>query len=270
MKTIQVLESKEKFPARKYVFIKNGKSVESTYIDRGNKDIICVSTMFGCPVKCNFCASGNSYLGNLSKEEIISMVDSIIENEGLKNEKKLLIFFMGSGEPLLNADQVLGVIEELIKRGSNFHFAMSVSGINIKNLKLFSHLSRDKLKVQFSLHNPFNEERKNMIPLTEDLDKIFQELSCLKFDTEINYIVLEGINDSERHARELSNFIKKHKFKLKINEYHKIGNEIWESSKKDAFLSILRKNNVDFELYSTDGADIRGACGQLTSRIIKC
>jgi len=266
MKIKSILESMGEFPAKKYIFEKENKTVEFTYINRPEKHIICISCMFGCPVGCCFCASGNSYNGNLNNEDMVSAIKDIIKNEKISQDKRLLLSFMGSGEPLLNIEQVNQVIDYFHKF-ENVYFVISVSGINIERVLLFN--KRSKVKIRFSMHNPNNIERKQMIPGTDDLDKILRILSRIDNEIEINYVLLDGINDSNLHAEKLAALINTFKFYLKINEYHQIGNSLKESSKKEYFLSILDKNKVKYELYSTDGTDINGACGQLVSQVIK-
>jgi 23S rRNA (adenine2503-C2)-methyltransferase len=266
MKINNILISNGEFPTKKYIFEKENKTVEFTYVNRPEKHIICISCMFGCPVRCIFCASGTSYNGNLNSEDMIYAVKDIINNEKISNDKKLLLSFMGSGEPLLNIEQVNQVIDYFHKF-LNVYFVISTSGVNIEQALLFN--NKSKIKIRLSLHNPENLERKEMIPKTEDLDKILKVLSKINNEIEINYILLEGINDSKVHAEKLATLINTFNFYLKINEYHQVKDSVKESSKKENFLRILNKNKVKYELYSTDGTDIKGACGQLVSQLTK-
>jgi 23S rRNA (adenine2503-C2)-methyltransferase len=266
MKIKNILESNGKFLTKKYIFEKEDKTVEFSYINRLDKHIICVSCMFGCPVGCIFCASGSSYFGNLTSEDMISSIKNIIIKEKIPKEERVLISFMGSGEPLLNIEQIKKVIY-FFKEFPNVNFAISVSGIEIERIFLFN--NEPNIKIQLSLHNPNNLERKQMIPYTEDLNKILGVLSKLNNEVEINYILLDGINDSKIHAEKLAGLANSFKFPLKINEYHKIRDSIYESSKKGEFLKILQKNKTNYEMYSTDGADIGGACGQFVSQQLK-
>jgi 23S rRNA (adenine2503-C2)-methyltransferase len=222
--------------------------------------------MFGCPIGCSFCLSGGSYNGNLNSQDMIYAIINIIKNENIPRNERLLLSFMGSGEPLLNVEQIRQVID-FFKKFTNIHFSISISGIEIERISLFD--NGENIKVQLSLHNPDNLERKKMIPGTEDLNKIFRVLSKLSNEIEINYILLDGVNDSEIHAEKLAALINTFKFHLKINEYHQIGNSFRESSKKEAFLRILDKNKTNYELYSTDAVDVKGACGQLVSQLTR-
>mgnify|MGYP001605248835 CR=1 FL=1 len=265
----EILKSEGKFMTKKYIFEKEGKIAESVFIDRGNKNILCISSMFGCPVKCNFCASGLNYFGKLTKNDILDTVYQIIENENVDNNKKLLISFMGSGEPLMNISSVSGSIRELSREFLNPYFAISFSGSRINNLSKLDDLNDLNLKLQFSLHSPYNYERKKLIPLTDDLYKILPLLSKSPFVLEINYTLIDGLNDSENHAEKLSELIKDNNFKLKINEYHEVGDNFKKSTNDQNFFEILKRNKVCYEFYSTDGVDIGAACGQLKTQKIK-
>jgi len=275
MKCIKVLSSSKDYPTKKYIFENKGKSVEASYVNRGNKNIVCVSCMFGCPVKCKFCASGKTYYGNLTSKNMISIVNSIIKKE-VKNSNKILISFMGSGEPLLNLEEVLKSISYFHSKIANSHFAISVSGTKINNLsKLaeYSVQSKIPIKIQLSLHSPFDSERKTLIPTTSNIDEIFKMINKYKKvsnnPVELNYILLNKVNDSVKHAKALASLIKKYKFDIKINEYHNVGLGFTESQNKTNFIGILNKLSIFPELYSTDGQDINAACGQLVSQIRK-
>jgi 23S rRNA (adenine2503-C2)-methyltransferase len=269
MKLENIISSNKQFLVRKYVFEKDGKNVESVFVDRGNKNIICLSSMFGCPVRCKFCASGTNYFGKLSRNDILDMVYEIIEEEDIDYDKKLLISFMGSGEPLMNIISVRDSIKKLSEKIPGTYFALSFSGARIDNLSLLDGVDNSKIKLQFSLHSPYDSERKAMIPLTDDLGKILYLLSNSPFDLEINYCLMNDVNDSVRHALDLSELIKQHNFKLKINEYHDVGNNFKTSRNNESFFEVLKNKGVDFEYYSTDGVEIGAACGQLKSKKIK-
>ncbi len=274
MKCIDKLNSEDNYPTTKYIFENNGKTVESTYINREEKHIICLSTMYGCPIKCKFCASGLSYFGKLNQEEIINMVNYIIKDKDLLNSnKRILISFMGSGEPLLNLNAIINVIKFLNQNIPSCYFAISVSGKSIDKLDLLindKEIRSIKPKIQFSLHSPYNEERKKLIPFTEDLDVIIKKLKDYQEkvgkEVDLNYLIFDNINDSMQHAIDLAKLIKKAGLKLKINQYHDVNLGIKESKNKTQFIKYLNEENVYPEIYFTDGGNIQAACGQLTSK----
>lgn len=269
MKLKKILISKGDFLTKKYIFENGGKTIEAVYVDRVNKNIICMSCMFGCPVKCKFCASGETYFGKLNSHEMNEIIFEIVSKESLNQEKKLLISFMGTGEPCLNLDSIIKTIEFISQKYPKSYFAISISGTASKKLEKLNNVKNKNVKIQFSLHSPYDDERKNLIPLTDNIGNIFAILSTLNFDIEINYLLLNNINDSETHAIELCNLVRGTNYSLKINEYHAVGKGFIESMNKQNFISILKKERICFETYATDGVDIGAACGQLKSKILK-
>jgi len=268
MKFLNSSESFSNFYVKKYNFIgKNNKIVSSVYIDRKDKDIICLSCMFGCPVKCKFCKSGQSYFGNLEYNDIIYMINYIYNDKKLSENKKIIFSFMGSGEPLLNYKNVYKTINYINKEYKNISISLSISGANMNKFRSFVSNLETYPKIQFSLHSAYNDERKEIIPLTDNLDYILNELYYYKMlsdkEIELNYILLNNINDSSSHINVLIDILKKYLFKLKINEYHDVNLGINESANKDKFIVLLNENNIFPEIYSTDGVDIGAACGQL-------
>ena len=181
---------------------------------------------------------------------------------------------MGSGEPLLNINEVSGSIKELSKISGSY-FSISISGIAIDNLDF---LAKDKdiikkPKIQFSLHSPFNPQRRELIPKTEDIEKVLAKLQLYRENTgkdiDLNYILLDNINDTPAHCEKLLDIINQTGFNLKINEYHPVSSGFLESKNKEKFVLWLRENEVYPEVYATDGADISAACGQLVSEYLK-
>lgn len=277
MEHIETSCSSINYPTKKYMFEKDGKTVDAVYVDRNVKDIVCLSCMYGCPVKCKFCASGLSYFGRLSKGDLLYISDFIIKDTRLAgSNKKLLISFMGCGDPMLNAKTVIRFIKSVRQKFSNASFSMSLSGVKISNLKLFikdEDMKEIKPKVQLSLHSPYNRERRKLIPLTSNLNMIMLKLEeyreAIGVEPELNYIILNGVNDSKEHAEDLARLANKYKSKLKINEYHDVGLGFKESDNKEEFIRWLGEKGVMPEIYATDGYDIGAACGQLRSEMIK-
>ncbi len=261
MRIIRTEEQNKPHYTKKYVF--EGKSeVSSIYIDRKNKDIICISSMYGCPVKCEFCKSGERYEGRLTHEEIIFMINHIVIDKKLGG-KRIVFSFMGSGEPLLNTINIAKTINFISKKFVNYSVSISISGAGILNFKELINNIQIFPQIQFSLHSPFEDERRNLIPLTSSLDTILPILKNYDGNVEINYILLEKINDSNEHAKKLAELLKKYDFKLKINEYHKVNIKYSESKNKQIFIGKLMEESINPEIYATDGVEIGAACGQL-------
>jgi 23S rRNA (adenine2503-C2)-methyltransferase len=274
MRHLQTINSSKNYPNKKYVFEEDGKTVEASYINREDKDIICLSSMYGCSVGCGFCASGKSYNGDLHYEDILNTAIYIFKDNSLKeNDKRKLFSFMGSGEPLLNVQPVKESIKSLSKWVKNSYFSLATSGIATYNLAFFVddiHILEVQPKIMFSLHSPFDSQRKILIPKTQKLEYVLDMLQSYKMivdkQIELNYVILQNFNDSKDHAKELVNLVRQTGFDLKINKYHDVSLGFKESRNKDQFIEWLKEKGVNPEIYVTDGEDIQGSCGQLTSK----
>lgn len=163
---------------KKFVFEKEDAVFESVmykYPDYKTRTVMCVSVQSGCPVGCEFCGTGKHFVRNLEVEEIIAQVVTLKQHaereEGLDNLNsacaKFQIMFMSMGEPFLNYPNVKEAIIELHKMYPNADLLVSTVGINkgeeiIDFIRLSSMIN--KIGLQLSLHNPFDEERKKLIP----------------------------------------------------------------------------------------------------------
>lgn len=281
MKLLEIQESKFNYLAKKYIFIgDNGYTVSSVYIDRMDKDIVCLSCMYGCPVGCGFCKSGENYYGKISSADMNFMCDYIAKDNNFTEEKRKVFSFMGNGEPLLNHSQVANTINYIGNTYKNYKVSVSLSGPDIGLFPQFIKNIKVQLpKFQFSLHSPFNQERESLIPYTSNLELIwdvFNDYLNAHSDEkiELNYVLLNGINDSDWHSTMLAgiinllNDISNNKYLLKINEYHLVNPKYFESVNKDNFIKKLKEFNIIPEVYSTDGVEIGAACGQLNSQQI--
>ena len=148
---------------KKYLFeTQQGQYIESAYIPDRDRATLCVSSQAGCRMGCRFCATARQGLQHsLSAGEIINQIVSLPDRDRLTN-----IVFMGMGEPLDNLDNVLNAIEILT---AEWGFGWSPTRITLSTAGVARHLATflDKTKVHLavSLHNPFHEERAEIMPI---------------------------------------------------------------------------------------------------------
>ena len=148
---------------KKYLFpTQQGQYIESAYIPDADRATLCVSSQAGCRMGCRFCATARQGLQHsLSAAEIINQILSIPESEKLTN-----LVFMGMGEPLDNMSNVLAAIEIIT---SPWGMGWSPSRITLSTAGVASNLAQflDSTKVHLavSLHNPFHEERAEIMPI---------------------------------------------------------------------------------------------------------
>ncbi|MBQ1953928.1 MAG: 23S rRNA (adenine(2503)-C(2))-methyltransferase RlmN, partial [Alistipes sp.] len=211
---------------KKYLFrTSEGEYIESAYIPDGDRATLCVSSQAGCRMGCRFCATGRQGLQHsLSTAEIINQVLSIPESDRLTN-----LVFMGMGEPLDNIDNVLRALQIITSDWgmgwSPTRVTLSTAGVG-RELDRF--LQESKVHLAISLHNPFHEQRREIMPI-ENAYPIHEVCDTLRrYDftgqrrVSFEYIVMEGLNDSPSHIKELCRLLDGIKCRINLIRFHKI------------------------------------------------
>ena len=257
---------------KKYLFRTfEGEYIESALIPDGERMTLCVSSQAGCRMGCKFCATGRmGFRHQLSSTEIINQIVSIPERDQLTN-----LVFMGMGEPLDNIDNLLATLDILT---SEWGMAWSPTRITVSTAGVAKTLPRlldeQKVHIAVSLHNPFPEERKEIMPI-ENAYSIRQVCDILRrYDfthqrrVSFEYIVLEGMNCSPRHIKELSRLLDGIKCRINLIRFHKIPDSPFFSpplEKIIEFRDTLTKRGIQTTLRASRGEDIEAACGLLST-----
>ncbi|WP_311147527.1 23S rRNA (adenine(2503)-C(2))-methyltransferase RlmN [Prevotella pallens] len=256
----------------KYLFpTDNGKFVETVYIPDDDRATLCVSSQVGCKMNCLFCQTGKQgFEGNLSVADILNQIYSLPEIEKLTN-----IVFMGQGEPMDNYDNVLRTTQILT---SDYGFAWSpkritVSSIGVKS-KLKRFLEESDCHIAISLHSPIPTERAEIMPgekgmsIAETVELLrnydFSHQRRLSFE----YIVFKGVNDTERHAKEIIKLLKGLECRINLIRFHTIPNVPLhgvDDRKMEEFRNYLTKHGVFTTIRASRGEDIFAACGLLST-----
>ena len=269
---------------RKWLFeLEDGKEIETVYIPEKNRGTICVSSQVGCSLSCSFCHTGTmKFSRNLSTSEILGQVmyvKNILNDWNNKTDKKKItnIVFMGMGEPLLNYDNVIKSINVLTdQKGLAFSkrkVTLSTSGVVPKILD-FKEDSDVNLAVSF--HAAFDEIRDILVPINkkwpiENLLKALKKYSKKRKHKRITfeYIMLEGINDSIKDAKELVKLIKPFKAKINLIPFNSWPGSNYKSSSSDQIKVfkkfILEEGKLVATVRLPRGEDVLAACGQLKS-----
>ena len=257
---------------KKYLFRTfEGEYIESALIPDGERMTLCVSSQAGCRMGCKFCATGRmGFRHQLSSTEIINQIVSIPERDQLTN-----LVFMGMGEPLDNIDNLLATLDILT---SEWGMAWSPTRITVSTAGVAKSLPRlldeQKVHIAVSLHIPFPEERKEIMPI-ENAYSIRQVCDILRrYDfthqrrVSFEYIVLEGMNCSPRHIKELSRLLDGIKCRINLIRFHKIPDSPFFSpplEKIIEFRDTLTKRGIQTTLRASRGEDIEAACGLLST-----
>lgn len=257
---------------KKYLFkTSEGEYIESALIPDKERMTLCVSSQAGCRMGCKFCATGRMGLRHqLSANEILNQIVSIPERDKLTN-----LVFMGMGEPLDNIDNLMQTLEVLT---SEWGMAWSPTRITVSTSGVAKTLPRlldeSKVHIAVSLHNPFPEERKEIMPI-ENAYSIREVCDILRrYDfthqrrVSFEYIVLEGMNCSAQHIKELSRLLDGIKCRINLIRFHKIPDSPFFSPPLERiieFRDTLTKRGIQTTLRASRGEDIEAACGLLST-----
>jgi 23S rRNA (adenine2503-C2)-methyltransferase len=257
---------------RKYLYkVLDDKFIETAYIPDDDRATICVSSQAGCKMGCIFCMTGKQgFQGDLSSNEILNQFRSLPEFRKITN-----MVYMGMGEPLDNITEVLKSLEILT---SEWGYGWSptritVSTVGLKNnIKEFLEKSRCHLAV--SLHSPFDEERRKLMPVqrTNSLKEILDIIRDFDFNRQrrvsFEYILFKGVNDTPGHIRELARILNGIKCRINIIRFHHIPGSEFRSpdiTETIKFREALNAKGILATIRTSRGEDIGAACGLLST-----
>lgn len=265
-------ESRSADGTKKYLFrTSEGHFIESAYIPDGERATLCVSSQAGCRMGCRFCATGRQGLQqSLSTAEILNQIASLPERDTLTN-----LVFMGMGEPLDNLDNVLRALDILT---SEWGFGWSPTRITVSTAGVVPQLRRfldaTRVHLAVSLHNPFPEERAEIMPVERawPIAQVAEILRDYDFSHQrrvsFEYIVMSGLNDSPRHVRELCRLLNGIKCRINLIRFHKIPDSPYFSPDESAMLRFrdaLTAKGIQTTIRASRGEDIQAACGLLST-----
>ncbi|HEY3183686.1 MAG TPA: 23S rRNA (adenine(2503)-C(2))-methyltransferase RlmN [Gaiellaceae bacterium] len=249
----------------------DGKSVEAVLMRyRDSRRSVCVSSQSGCPLTCTFCATGQMRFGrNLTAWEILDQALHFRRIEPIDH-----LVFMGMGEPMMNVDAVLGAARRLPDVGVT-HRRTTVSTVGwLPGLKRFVDEVEEPIRLALSLHAAADALRSELMPVNDryPLEDVLAE--CRRyFDLRgrkvfVEYVMLDGVNDSPEHAQELADLLDPKVFKVNLIPYNPTG--MYEGSSRDAiaaFKGVLDDARLPATVRLTRGRDIAAACGQLAASV---
>jgi len=272
--TIVVLKiEKDKDTIKFLLKLHDNQMVEAVLMKHDYGNSVCLSTQVGCNFGCTFCESGKlKKIRNLDAGE---MVETIILIQDEIKERISHVVLMGIGEPLDNYEQVVKFIDIInepkgLAIGAR-HITVSTSGV-IPKIKEFMNLEK-QINLAISLHAPNNKLRTSLMPInkTYPLDELIKVLKEYINKTNrritFEYILLDNINDQEKHALELSELIKGMNAYVNLIPYNPTSSLYKASSKEQIlkFYDILKKNKINVTIRKEMGTKIKAACGQLVS-----
>jgi 23S rRNA (adenine2503-C2)-methyltransferase len=274
LKLLQVIKSKDK--AVKFIFgLNDGNSIESVYIPTKKRKTVCISTQVGCALQCSICMTGKAgFKRNLRAWEIVDQVRMV---QSHVNERISNVVLMGMGEPLLNYENVIKALHIMNDdHGMNIgarKITLSTAGVIPGILKL----SREPLQVKLavSLNAANDVKRELLMPINKkyNLARLFNALQEYYAEkgkrVTFEYVIIDGVNDSLKDARELGELTRTIPCKINIIPYNQIeraGFKPPEEARIRRFIEYLYPIAQSVTLRESRGRDIGGACGQLRMR----
>ncbi len=271
---IKILKVEEDTDVKKFLFsLSDGEKIEAVLMMHNYGKSVCVSSQVGCNMGCKFCESGR--LKKVRNLQTFEMVQQLILISNYINDKIDSCVIMGIGEPFDNYDNVIDFIKiindpKCLNIGAR-HITVSTCGIVPKIIEFASLPLQVNLAI--SLHAPNDEIRNKIMPisraysLTELMDALDYYYEKTNRRITFEYVLLHGINDSEKCALELSKLIKGKNAYINLINYNETKNiDFKESDNILKFYDILKKNNIDVTIRRKFGNKISAACGQLRSK----
>ncbi len=258
------------------------QGIEMVYIPEVDRGTLCISSQVGCALDCTFCSTGQQgFNRNLSAAEIVGQVwlanrelgfvpggDRIITN----------VVFMGMGEPLANYRNVLIAARILM---DDFGFDLSRRRVTLSTSGLVPQMRRlaedSNLALAVSLHAPNDRLRDTLVPINRKHPIAELLDACWHYIDEQNgrsvtfeYVMLEGVNDSESEALELIDLLRGHPAKVNLIPFNPFPGTRYRCSPPEVierFRDLLNRHGVIATTRKTRGRDIDAACGQLAGRV---
>jgi 23S rRNA (adenine2503-C2)-methyltransferase len=254
----------------------DGQRIESVLIPDGDRTTLCVSSQVGCALDCSFCSTARQgFNRNLSVGEIVAQVWAAWRRSARPLTNVVL---MGMGEPLANFDAVVSAMDvmqdDLAYGLSKYRVTLSTSGIvpAIRRLREVSDVS-----LAVSLHAPDNALRDELVPINRKYP--LEELlpACAEFvagdrrrKVTFEYVMLDGINDSDAHAKALIRLLEGVPAKMNLIPFNPFPGSAYRTSppaRVEQFRQRLLRSGLMAMTRKTRGDDIDAACGQLVGRV---
>ncbi len=255
-----------------------GNRVETVFIPEAGRGTLCISSQVGCALECSFCSTARQgFNRNLSVSEIIGQLWVALAELGDRQAVSNVVM-MGMGEPLLNFNNVVAAMKLMMDDCayglSKRRVTLSTSGV-VPAIYRLRELTDAALAI--SLHAPDNELRDQLVPINKKYPLTELMEACKHYVSGVNrkkvtieYVMLDGINDSPAQARALGKLLRDVPCKINLIPFNPFPGTQYRCSKKAAirqFGDILMRAGLVTTTRKTRGDDIDAACGQLVGKV---
>ncbi len=270
------------------VDVGQGNAVETVFIPEETRGTLCISTQAGCAVNCRFCSTGKQgFSRNLTVAEIIGQLwmaeFELRKSKGIpvgqKGERQITnVVMMGMGEPLLNFEPTVTALKLMLDDNayglSRRRVTLSTSGVIPK----MDQLSQEcPVALAVSLHASNDALRDSLVPLNKKYPLAYLMAACRRYlefaprdFVTFEYCMLDGVNDTDQHARELIELVRNVPCKFNLipfNPFPESGLKRSSNIRIKAFAQILSGAGLVTTIRKTRGDDIDAACGQLAGEV---
>lgn len=301
MKDLGTFKDKKDGSIKSVFQLEDNKIIEMTLLFNKEKlDVVCAPTHHFCNLGCKMCHLTNNRLNKkmvpINANNFIESLIKTTTQDGknrITNKDRLLISFMGVGEPLLNLKLIEDIFdqEEDIKKALGYKdisyaLATMMPNNNIEKLEELVIRKKIPLKVHFSMHTPIDEDRKELIPSTnvsveealaylahyrqsiqkeKEIIDVYKNFHRTTDPVEIHYTLIENVNDTAKELEKVCKLLKTYKIPFKFIRFNPI-NELKRSENENIWLNVIKSNIPDLRVktYSPPGRDIGSSCGEFT------
>jgi len=262
----------------KYLFaLEDKNTIETVFIPEHHRRTLCISSQVGCAMGCHFCHTAQKgFTRNLKAFEIVDQILTV--NRLIEPKKVTNIVFMGMGEPLANMDEVVHAIQRIIEmlKISKRKITLSTAGIT-PHIMTFARKS-PSVNFAFSLNATTDALRNRIMPINKKYPFRTVLDVLRKYPLEsgrmltIEYVLIEGLNNSAEDAQRLVKLLSGIRCKVNIiplNPYEGSTMKRPQEDKMLSFQDILMKSGTRAFIRESRGKDILAACGQLRATSCK-
>ena len=275
---VVVQRSSDKQTSKGLFRLADGSEVEAVLMEHyGDRNTICISSQAGCAFACAFCSTGQAgFTRQLEAGEIFDQARYFARELDAKGERITNIVFMGMGEPFHNYDAVMNAVA-LLNDGQGFglgqrHITISTVGL-VDKIDGFAE-EGVQVNLAISLHAPSDDVRNRIMPVNRrfSLDELLA--ACDRYIAKTSrkvffeYVMLRGINDSEKDAHELARRMRGHLYHVNLIPYNTTPDAPFAGTENEGiwrFAGILDQAGIPTTVRQNMGRDIAAACGQLRS-----
>lgn len=261
-----------------------GNAVETVFIPEPNRGTLCVSSQVGCALACSFCATGRQgFNRNLTVAEIIGqlwLANNLLNLGQSVHPQRVVtnVVMMGMGEPLANFENLVQALDLML---SDYAYGLSRRRVTVSTSGIVPAIDRLRercpVALAVSLHAPNDTLRDQLVPINRKYPIKALLAACERYlpaaprdFVTFEYVMLDGVNDSVEHARELAKLVKTIPCKLNLIPFNAFANSGYRCSDMvaiDHFREVLSEAGIVNTVRKTRGDDIEAACGQLAGQV---